>query len=97
MSHDHNLTSDTTKLAAQCSPDFKFCGPAEITGSNSKLLVDLIMSNAIDSAGRLTETVGKSITAGAAAGLMSQNPVIGLAVGGAVAFHNVVSGGKTRG
>ena len=92
MSINTNITSETTQLAAQSAPEFKFSGPVEITGASAKHAA--LIASMHESAYALTETAGKSLTAGAAAGLLTQNPVIGLAVGGAVAFHTVFSGSK---
>jgi hypothetical protein len=86
--------TELTKLAAQLAPEFKFAS-AEITAAPAKFAH--LFTNTMESAQALTETVGKAVLGGAASGLVTGMPLVGLAVSTGIALHNVLSGSKKDG
>jgi len=84
-----SITSETTQLAAQMAPEFKF-GTAEITGASATHL------HLFESARALTPSVGKAVTTGAAITMATGNLGLGALGALSVATYDVLSGGSKK-
>jgi hypothetical protein len=85
-----NLTSETTQLAAQMAPEFKF-GSAEITAACPTARANLFG----ESIGAMMPTMGKAITTCSAVTIASGNLGLGaLGALGVTTFDVLTGGGK---